>query len=112
MSCPTCDASCDDDIDLGTFATGSVDRIRITIKKDGVAWTGIDSVTLRLRDPDGNESDLAMTLETPDAGVWYYDTLTTDIDESGDWTAGLKVVDGAITKWYPGEIALTAVNRS
>lgn len=110
MAC--CDG-CDADIDLGRVGVGSVDRLRFTIRKDGAAWTGIDSVTLTFTDPDGNRaSPVSATLETPDAGVWYYDTLTTTVDEAGAWSIGLTVVDGSVTKIYPGAVGFTAEDRA
>lgn len=108
MSCPT---SADDclDIDLGRVAVGSTYRIQLTFLKDGDAWVGIDSVEFRLVDPEGNASAaLTGVLVTPDAGVWYYDVTTTDIDEAGDWLVRVTVTDGAVVSGYPGTITLTA----
>ena len=100
------------EIDLGVFAAGSVDRIRFAILKDGAAWTGIDSVKLVLQDPDGTESaELDMTLETPDAGVWYYDTPTSAFTAEGPHRAGVKVTDGSIVKWYPFEVYIKVVDH-
>lgn len=95
------------DIDLGVFNVNSVDRIRLAITKDGVAWTGIDTVKLVFEDPDGNEGDpVDATLEAPDAGVWYYDTTTSGpLDATGRWRLGVKITDATIVKWYPFEIS-------
>jgi hypothetical protein len=95
------------DTHLGEFGLGSVDRLRFPLTKDGVAWTAIDSVELVFEKPDrATQFSRAMTLETPDAGVWYYDTTTTDLDTVGFWTLNLRVTDGAVVKRFPGEISL------
>ncbi len=107
----SCDCDDDLDVDLGTLATESTDRIRVTVKKDGVAWTGIDSVLFRFRKPDmETEFDRDATLES--GAVWYYDTTTTDITTEGEWSLSVKVTDGSVVKWYPGSIVFTAEDRT
>lgn len=97
-------------IDLGRFNVGSVDRIELTFTKDGVAWTGIDSVELTFRKPnDGPTFVRDMTLDS--GAVWYYTTDTGDIDEVGTWNLAATVVDGAITKTYPYPITLDAYDQ-
>ena len=99
-------------VDMGEVCINNVDRFRFSITKDGVAWTGIDSVTLTFENPD-RETTFSVTasMESPDAGVWYYDTLTTDIDDVGYWTIKVRVVDSTITKDYPYEIGFTALSQ-
>lgn len=101
------------EIDLGVFHLRNVERIKLTLQKDGVAWTGIDSATLILEAPDRTtQKERTMVLVTPDAGVWYYDTVgdpddatvTADLDQAGTWTATVYVVDGTVKKKYPYEI--------
>jgi hypothetical protein len=87
-----------------------VDRIELTLTKDGVAWDNIDSVALTFQKPDrATEFTRAMTLDS--GNVWYYDTAVTDLDEAGYWTARVTITDGAIVKTYPYEIALIVVDQ-
>lgn len=96
------------EIDLGEFNIASVDRLRTTLKKDGVLWTGIDSVLLTFEKPDrATRFTRSMTNELPDVGVWYYDTTLTDLDVIGRWTLSVLITDGPIIKRYPYEISLT-----
>lgn len=95
------------EISLGEFNLASVDRLRATIKKDGVAWTGIDSVQLIFEKPDRlTQFTRTMTVESDVSGIWYYDTLTTDLDTVGWWNITVKVTDGAVVKKYPYDIGL------
>lgn len=90
-------------VNLGSFNVGSTDRIRLTITKDGAAWTGIDSVTLTFENPDrSTQFSRSATLDA--TNVWYYDTTTTDFEDVGWWTMRVRVIDGAISKAYPHEI--------
>lgn len=100
------------EIDLGQINVASVRRMKVTIKKDGVAWTGIDSVDLVFEDPDREtQFTRTMLLETPDAGVWYYDLTTTDILDTGRWTINVRVTDGAIVTRYAYEIGFDAMDN-
>jgi hypothetical protein len=92
------------DINLGDTRLGCTDRIRLTIKKDGVAWTGIDSVVLTFTKPSGDTFQRNMVLES--ANIWYYDTTTTEIDEIGTWVIDAKATDAAVVKRYEHEIGL------
>jgi hypothetical protein len=110
MACtPVTCSGCE--VDLGTFAAESTDRIRLTITKDDVAWTGIDSVVFRFTPPSGTEFDRDGVNETPDEGVWYYDTTTTDLTEAGDWSLSVQATDGSVVKWYPHNILFTVTDR-
>ena len=94
-------------LDWGRTVEGSVDRLRATITKDGVAWAGIDSVLLTFEAPDRETVfTRSMLVENDSQGIWYYDTLTTDLTEVGYWTIGMKVTDGTIVKKYPYPISL------
>lgn len=94
------------DINLGEFNTGSVDRIRATITKDGAVWNlSSGTVTLTFEKPDrATQFSRSMVAENAAGGIFYYDTTTTEIDETGWWTVTMTVVDGAVTKIYPYEI--------
>lgn len=94
-------------IDLGAFAVGSVDRIRVTLLKDDVAWNLASAVvTFTFIPPSGEDFDRTATVESASEGIAYYDTTTTDLDEVGYWTLRVTVVDGAVTKVYPYDINL------
>ena len=100
------------DISLGRFAKNGVYRLRVTILKDGVAWAGIDSVSLILEKPDREtQATKPMTMENDAAGIWYYDTLTTDLDQAGYWTATAFVTDGLVTQKYPDEISFYVADQ-
>lgn len=93
------------DIDLGQFGIGSTKRLRATIKKNGTAWVGLDSVQFIFEKPDrSTQFTRNAVLEEPDAGVWYYDLTTTDVLVSGYWTLNVIVVDGGTTLRYPYSI--------
>lgn len=93
------------DISLGEFNIASTERLRCTIKKNGSAWTGIDNVEFIFEKPDqATQFTRNAVLETPDAGVWYYDLTTTDIVTAGYWRLTVKVTDGAIILRYPYSI--------
>lgn len=98
-----------EDIQLGKFSIASTDRLRFTLSKDGAAWTGVDSVSLTFRRPDGTEIIRAATLES--GAVWYYDTLTTDLLVPGSWLLGVTVTDGALVKTFPHAISLAVFDR-
>lgn len=100
------------DIDLGVFNLGNVRRLRATILKDGVAWTGITSVALIFEKPDRlTQFTVAMTNEMPDAGVWYYDTTTATWDVIGYWTLTVQVTAGSVVDKYPYDIGLRVGNE-
>ncbi len=100
------------DIQIGPFNAGSVERLVVTLKKDGVAWVGIDSATLVLEKPDRDTRvSKSMTLLDDATGKWYYQTTTTDLDTPGYWTATVEVVDGGVTKRYPHEIGFEVTDR-
>lgn len=95
------------DIDLGIFHIESVRRLRITFKKDGVAWSSMSAVTLTFENPDRTtQTSQGMTLES--SNVWYYDLTTTDITDDGYWTLGVTVTDSGSTIKYPYEIGFNA----
>jgi hypothetical protein len=100
-------------IDLGEFNVSSTDRLRATITKDGAPWAGIDSVALTLEKPDRSTvvGPVAMTLESDAAGIWYYDTTTTDLTTAGEWTAKVRVTDGSVVKTYPYEISFRVYDQ-
>lgn len=103
---PTCEET--GEIDLGVLSVRSVERLRFPLTKDGEPWVGVDSATIVLKDPDGVQTTHAMSNETPDAGVWYYDLTITDVTTAGRWEANVRVTDGAVVKRYPYEIAFQA----
>ncbi len=96
------------DINLGRFNVGNVDRLRVTITKDGAAWNlAIGSVSIRFETPAGVRGDwIPMLPESTIGGIFFYDTTTSLIDTAGDWKVGIKVIDGTVTKIYPEEILM------
>lgn len=94
------------DIKLEDKSLSGVHRFRFTIKKDGVAWTGIDSVLLIFEKPD-RETQFTRnaTLELDASGIWYYTTTEDDLDTLGYWTLSVKVTDGSVVIRYPYELA-------
>lgn len=96
------------EINLGEFNIASVDRIRITITKDGTAWNlSSGSVVLRFEKPDGEtQFSRDMVAENAAGGIFYYDTTITDLDTVGYWNLGVWVTDGAVVKRYPYAITL------
>ncbi len=103
----------DTTIDLGRVNIGDVDRFRVTIKKDGIAWNlSSGSVAITFEKPDrSTQFSRSMTGETPVSGIFYYDTVITDIDAVGWWTLRVRVTDGSIQKSYPHEIGFYAGNE-
>lgn len=82
-----------------------VHRFLFIIKKDGVIWSGINSVTLVFEKPDRTtQFERAGILENDSLGRWYYTTTSSDLDTLGYWTLTVRVVDGAITLTYPHEL--------
>jgi hypothetical protein len=90
-------------ITLETINIGSVRRHRVIIKKDGVVWNLASGVvTIRYEKPDREtQFDRTMIAEDATAGIFYYDTTTSEIDTTGWWTASIRVVDSTVTVWYP-----------
>lgn len=105
------------DIDLGQFNKGNTDRIQFTITKDGVAWNLSNAVvTATFKGPDRvpgppTTFTVNMTKNTDGSdGVYYYQTLTTDLTVAGWWTMGVQVTDNSasppIIKKWPYQIGL------
>jgi hypothetical protein len=98
------------DLTLDDLSLASVERFRVTVRKDGAAWDLSDgTVTIKLVRPDKTVSvEAEMTAEDGEGGVFYYDTLVTDLDEAGYWSASLRIVDNApavpVSKDYPYSI--------
>jgi hypothetical protein len=104
------------DIDLGEFHIGSMDRFRLTIKKDGIPWSGIDSVVLTFEKPGRSNTATTqftrnMQFEDVTGGIWYYDTTVDDLDVTGYWTLGVKITDGSVVKKYPYEISFHVTSQ-
>jgi hypothetical protein len=103
------------EITLRPINVASVERLAFPLSKNDEPWLGIDSVVFRFEAPDRSTTfDRAGVLETPDAGVWYYDTTITDFPDSdsvGMWTIGVFVTDGTVVKRYNYEIALEVVSH-
>lgn len=97
----------DEDIDLGIVNIGSTDKFQFTIKKGGVIWDlSNGTVTVTFEKPDRTtQFTRAMSSLDATTGVFSYTTTTSEIDEVGWWTLQVRVIDGAITKRYPGEIS-------
>ena len=101
------------DLDLGVFHVNSVDRFRVTVKKDGVPWADLQGVTLVVESPDrATRQTFPMLAEDVSEGVWYYDTDPADIAETGWWTATVEVeAAGGIVKRYPHEIGFLVTSQ-
>lgn len=94
------------DIQLEDKSLNGVYRFRFTIKKDDVAWNGIDSVTLIFKKPNRTtQIQRVASLEDDAAGIWNYTTVVSDLDTVGYWTVTIEVVDATLTLRYPYEIA-------
>lgn len=110
MSSNSCDSSCECEVDLGRIRIGTTKRILLRFKKDGVDWTGIDSVSLRFEKPDRETTfDRSMTVYDDSLGQWYYDTTTSDLDEAGFWTLDPTVTDGSVVDKPDAEIGFEVV---
>lgn len=84
-----------------------VNRLRFTVRRDGVAWANIDSAVLVFERPDRITGfERVMTAENATTGVWYYDTVPGDWDETGYWTLTVRVTQGATVITYPYEIGV------
>ncbi len=93
-------------------AYNGVHRFLFTIKKDGVIWTGIDSVLATFEKPDGETViERAMLLQSDVAGTWYYDSVSGDLNEVGYWNMTIQVTDGSIVIEYPYEIGFRVTNQ-
>lgn len=98
-------------LNFGTFHPGDTDRLQITIMKDNVPWSGLDSVELTFEKPDRTTRFTRNAVLDDDIeAIWFYDTTTSDIPDEdasiGYWTVRIRMTDGAITKSYPHEIGL------
>jgi uncharacterized protein YfaS (alpha-2-macroglobulin family) len=93
------------DINLGEFHVASTERLRATIKKNGVPWVGLDSVEFIFEKPDqATQFTRNAVLENDASGIWYYDLTTTDIVTTGYWRLTVKVTDGGTVLRYPYSI--------
>ncbi len=90
------------DIALSPKTIGTTDRIEIELEKNGEDWTGADTVTGTLVSPEGVEKEITFTILS--GNVWYYDLISTDIDETGYWGLLVYVTDEGITSKYPSNI--------
>ncbi len=100
------------DIDLGQVGIYSVKRFRVTIKKDGNPWDlSSGSVQFVFEKPDrSTQNSYAGVAENAAAGIFYYDTTTTDLDTTGRWTLNVRVTDGTVVDRYPYEIGFDVVD--
>lgn len=88
--------------------------IRLELLKDGVAWTGINSVTLRFATPYGHTVVFERACVSEGGGFWHYTTTVTDFpDETyiGTWRVGVRVLDPDIDDTYDYEAALEVVRQ-
>lgn len=103
MSCATTKA-----IDLGEFNIASVYRFGpVTIQKDGATWNlSSGTVTFKFESPDRSTQTTVAASPLTDGsdGVFYYDCTVTDFTQTGDWTMGITVTDGANVTKFPYEI--------
>lgn len=99
-------------IRLKDKAYNGVHRFRFVIKKDDAVWAGIDSVVATFEKPDRSTLfQRNLTAESVPDGIWYYDTVSGDLDEVGYWNLSLEVTDGTIVIEYPYEISFRVNNN-
>lgn len=99
-------------IDLGDFNVASNDRLRFTIKKNGVAWSTLTAVTIIFLAPDDVTTfSRSMIVENASEGIWYYDTTITDVLTPGYWKLAFEVTDGTLVKRYPYEIGMNVADQ-
>lgn len=101
-------ATCD--IRLEDKSLGGTYRFQFVLKKDGVLWTDADSVTLEFEKPDRSTTFTRSMVEGT-SGTWYYDTVAADLDEVGQWTLAVRVVDSPVDLRYPHSIGFKVVSQ-
>lgn len=75
------------------LVVGDTADFTIHVKKDGAVWdiSGA-TVTLTLRDPDGNTvGPFSATVSNGPGGIAHYQVADTVLDQSGDWARQWKV---------------------
>lgn len=107
MSCTSDNCSSGADVRLRDKGLGGVYRFQFPITKDGVTipWTGIDSVSLVFKRPDGTVLSPVLATESGTAGTWYYDTPQGFLDAVGYWNLSVTVTDGTIIIEWPYDIS-------
>jgi hypothetical protein len=86
--------------DTSVLVAGGTYRFLLTATKDGTPWDlSSASVALYFRKPDGTAlPGLAATVLSAAAGTAYYDSLTTDLTDLGQWARAWEVTDGAVVQ--------------
>lgn len=98
-------------IRLRDKAYNGVHRFRFIIKKDGVVWSGIESILATFEKPDRTTSfQRSLTVESAPTGIWYYDSVDGDLDEEGYWTMTVQITDDTVVIEYPYEIGFRVTN--
>lgn len=81
------------------WVVGNTHRVEVAVLKDGEVWDlTFATVQFLLRKPSGTLLTKTMTVSDADAGLAYYDTLTTDLDEAGDWALAFRVTEGTVVQ--------------
>lgn len=84
---------------IQNLVVGSTPDFTLYVKKDGTVWdiTGA-TVSLYLRDPEGNWSDAyPATVSDGPAGLAHYQTDDTVLDASGEWLRQWHITKSGIT---------------
>ncbi len=93
------------EIILSDKTVGSTYDLIFPIKRDGVIWSGIESVTLEFSLPptqttEGLTFNRVATLLDDSLGKWHYIILTTDLTLPGFWSIAVEAIEGAIQITY------------
>ena len=100
------------------FNIGSVDRFRVFVKKKNPAtgvyepWANLTEVKLKFEGPD-RETSFVRSCVAEDAlnGVWFYDSVPTDITEPGPWTVSVFVREFGVEKTFAREIGFRVMDQ-
>lgn len=106
MSCASDRCSGSGDVRLSDKSVGGTYRFEFPLTKNDDVWTEVDSVAILFVRPDGTTvGPYECTLIEPDEGVWFYQTVPTDLDTVGYWSIRMTVTDGPVEIVWPYEIA-------
>lgn len=98
------------DIVLENFQTGDTDKLRFTIRKNGVAWLDIDTVEVVFEKPD-RVTQFSRDAVSEGDNVWSYTTAEDDIDVAGWWTLSVIITDNTVRRKYPYEISFLVTDN-
>lgn len=97
---------------IGSVNVASTNSLIFTILRNGIAWTGIDSVTIGFRNTrTGDTFERLATVTDDDEGTWTYTLTEEDLIVTGDWRLSVTVVKDADTITYPGRLTLGVTSQ-